>query len=74
MKMDHHCPWVGNCVGHNNHKYFIQFLIYTTLGNIFASCFMGVYSLDMEKVKAPWEDKASIKTASSLAVALSFAI
>lgn len=29
--MDHHCPFIGNCVGKYNHKYFVLFLFYATV-------------------------------------------
>ena len=38
LKMDHHCPWIANCVGFNNHKYFMNMLLYSSLILIFVSC------------------------------------
>ncbi|XP_063172643.1 palmitoyltransferase ZDHHC3-like [Candoia aspera] len=35
-RMDHHCPWINNCVGELNQKYFIQFLFYTGLASLYA--------------------------------------
>lgn len=35
-RMDHHCPWINNCVGERNQKYFIQFLVYVGILAVYA--------------------------------------
>lgn len=37
MKMDHHCPWINNCVGHKNHKRFTLFLFFVVIGCSYAA-------------------------------------
>ncbi|CAF0707847.1 unnamed protein product [Brachionus calyciflorus] len=34
-KFDHHCPWVDNCIGDGNLKYFIGFLFWTSICLVF---------------------------------------
>ncbi|XP_077597732.1 palmitoyltransferase ZDHHC3 isoform X1 [Stigmatopora nigra] len=40
-RMDHHCPWINNCVGELNQKYFIQFLFYTGVASVYAVLLVG---------------------------------
>lgn len=51
LKMDHHCPWIYNCVGYHNYKYFFLVLLYSVID---LHC---IFWWMLESVIKSWEEE-----------------
>ncbi|CAF4331037.1 unnamed protein product [Rotaria socialis] len=50
-RLDHHCPWINNCVGEFNQKYFMLFLFYVGVMSVYVMAFL-IWSLVVFPVKS----------------------
>ncbi|KAK4164237.1 Palmitoyltransferase PFA4 [Cladorrhinum sp. PSN259] len=50
-KMDHHCPWTGNCVSLQSFPYFIRFLIYTVIALLYFAYLLSI------RIRSIWSSR-----------------
>jgi palmitoyltransferase ZDHHC13/17 len=52
-RYDHHCPWINNCVGYNNHNMFLVYLVVQQCSLIFTvvCCIFAYFNFEKGEIK-----------------------
>jgi len=53
LVFDHHCPFIGNCVGRNNYRYYLAFIWVATIVGLFIIAHSMAYLIIEGYIKPP---------------------
>jgi len=64
LRMDHHCMWVNNCLGHANYKSFVLFLLYVLSACV--HCLVLTMSYTIYSMHSRHREKTALRAATRL--------
>lgn len=68
---DHHCPWISNCVGKRNYRYFSAFVFFSTLHSVAIFVFSLIYLISINTSDS-WTSDPFQKSVAVLLALVSF--
>jgi len=70
--MDHHCPWINNCIGFQNRKQFLLLIFYVLISCylIFGGMIVPVYEVILQF----WENEQKMNLAENIMVLSAFTV
>ena len=53
---DHHCPWLSNCIGIRNYKFFMVYVVVTLITGILTIAYSTKVVVSLAKTKSPFQN------------------
>ncbi|CAE7746905.1 Zdhhc15, partial [Symbiodinium sp. KB8] len=70
LRMDHHCPWLRQCIGFGNYKFFVTFIVYSAVALIFKAVTMLLFMIRAFQIDVSFCTRLWLLSAEVLMIAL----